>query len=563
MHQELTLVTTVAAALALALAMGFVSAKIRLPPLVGYLVAGILLGPATPGYVADVGLAGELAEIGVMLLMFGVGLHFSLSDLVQVKGIAVPGSLIQMALSTLAGWWLGHLWGWSDLAGLVLGLSLSSASTVVLLKALEARGTLDTVNGRIAVGWLVVEDLAMVLVLVVLPAAASAGTGTGAATGFAEILRTLALAICFVGFMVVLGRRLFPWILWQVAKTGSRELFTLCVVATAVGIAFGSSRLFGVSFALGAFFAGMVLRESDLSHRAAQESLPLRDAFSVIFFVSVGMLFDPTVLWRHPAQLAAVLGVVVVFNSLVAAAIVLVFRYPLNTALTVGAGIAQIGEFSFVLVAMGRTLGIFPEVGRNLVLGAAILSIALNPVVHKVVGPLQAWIRKRSWLARRLERPSDPLASLPHSTDRQFLSGQAVLVGYQGLGQRVHAALKERGIRCVVVDPHREVVERLRGSGDPAVSGDPTDPAALVQAHIARAGMLVVTEADPLDVRRMAEIARTLNPGIELVVRLDNEEQAALLADESPGTLFLPEREVAQAMVLHVLARYGARSEST
>ncbi|MBK8803032.1 MAG: cation:proton antiporter [Fibrobacteres bacterium] len=561
MHPELNLVTTIAAALGLALMVGFLAAKLRLPPLVGYLVAGILLGPATPGYIADVAIAGQLAEIGVMLLMFGVGLHFSLKDLLQVRRIVVPGALLQMAISTAAGFALARWWGWSSGAALIFGLSISVASTVVLLKALEARGILETVNGRIAVGWLVVEDLAMVLVLVLMPPLAKSMSGASASISVSEISVTVSLAVVFIALMLVLGRRLFPWILWQVSKTGSRELFTLCVVAIAVGIAYGSSRLFGVSFALGAFFAGMVLRESELSHRAAEESLPLRDAFSVLFFVSVGMLFDPRILLDHPFQVLAVLALIMVFNGLVTAGIILAFRYPLNTALTVGAGTAQIGEFSFVLVAMGVAMGVLPPEGQSLVLGAAILSIAGNQFVFRATGPILGWVRRKSRLARILERPADPLAMLPNSTDRQFLSGQVVLVGFRGVGERIHARLKAQGIRCVVVDPSRELVEELRRSGNPAVSGDPADPMVLVQAHIAKAGMLLVASSDPVDLRQMVQIAKTLNPTIEIALRSENREEAKFLASENSGRVFEAEQELSEAMVSHVLERYGGGRE--
>ncbi|HSE51133.1 MAG TPA: cation:proton antiporter, partial [Gemmatimonadales bacterium] len=319
------MITTIAAALGLALVLGFLAARLKLPALVGYLVAGILLGPATPGFVANLELSKQLAEIGVMLLMFGVGLHFSLDDLLSVRGIALPGALLQMGVATVLGIGVASLWGWPFGQGLVFGLSLSVASTVVLLRALESRGLLESLNGKIAVGWLVVQDLVTVLVLVLLPPLAGllGGrpdlAGEGASAGVVgPLVRTLGLVAGFVGFMLVVGRRVFPWLLWQVARTGSRELFTLCVIAAAVGIAYGSSRLFGVSFALGAFFAGMMLRESALSHRAAQESLPFRDAFSVLFFVSVGMLFDPAMLVEEPGRVLVVLAIVVVTNPLAA-----------------------------------------------------------------------------------------------------------------------------------------------------------------------------------------------------------------------------------------------------
>jgi CPA2 family monovalent cation:H+ antiporter-2 len=397
MHHNISLITTVAVGLGLALLLGFIAARLKLPALVGYLAAGILIGPGTPGFVADLDIAAQLAEIGVMLLMFGVGLHFSLDDLMAVKRIAVPGAVVQMAVATALGAALATWWGWSLGAALVFGLALSVASTVVLLKALEGRGVLDSVNGRIAVGWLVVEDLAMVLVLVLLPALAPmlGGGGPAAAPGelWLALGRTLLEVTLFVALMLVVGRRLFPWLLWQVTKTGSRELFTLCVVAAAVTIAYGSAALFGVSFALGAFFAGMVLRESEFSHRAAEESLPLRDAFAVLFFVSVGMLFDPAVLLEQPLQVLAVVAIVIVGKSIAAFVLVLLFRYPLNTALTVSASLAQIGEFSFILAALGVSLELLPAQGQSLIVAGALFSIALNPLVFALVAPASRWVR--------------------------------------------------------------------------------------------------------------------------------------------------------------------------
>ncbi len=562
MHHSVPLITTIAAALGLALILGFLAAKLRLPALVGYLVAGIVIGPATPGYVADVQIASQLSEIGVMLLMFGVGLHFSLADLMAVRKIALPGAVVQIGVATLMGWALAHWWGWSLGAGLVFGLALSVASTVVLLKALEARGVVDSVNGRIAVGWLIVEDLAMVLVLVLLPAVAgllggeTPGAEGGAASGTRGILLALGTTLlevgAFVALMLVVGRRLFPWLLWQVTKTGSRELFTLCVVAAAVSIAYGSAQLFGVSFALGAFFAGMVLRESEFSHRAAEESLPLRDAFSVLFFVSVGMLFDPGVLFLQPLKVLAVVAVIVLGKSLAAFVIVLLFRYPLNTALTVSASLAQIGEFSFILAALGVSLKLLPNEGQSLILAGALISITLNPLVFAAIEPALRWIRSRSALAKKLEARDDPLAELPMSTEQKYLAKQVVLVGYGRVGRRVAEALLQRGQPFVVADVNRERVEELRARGVPAVVGDASDPAVLVQAHIAEARQLVIAVPDPVGAPKMIETARTLNPGIECVVRCHNEDEAALLA-QLPGTrVFVGERELADAMVRHV-----------
>jgi monovalent cation:H+ antiporter-2, CPA2 family len=566
---SVSLITTLAAALGLALVFGFIAARLKLPPLVGYLIAGIILGPATPGFVADIELSSQLAEIGVMLLMFGVGLHFSLNDLLAVRHIALPGAIVQIVVATLLGAGVTALWGWSLSAGVVFGLALSVASTVVLLKALESRGVLETVNGRIAVGWLVVEDLVTVLVLVLLPPL-SLWLGGDAPddalkTGDRSLLTTLALTLgqvaVFIGLMLVVGRRLFPKLLWQVARTGSRELFTLCVIAAAVGIAYGSAALFGVSFALGAFFAGVVMSESPLSYRAAEESLPFRDSFSVLFFVSVGMLLDPQVVVREPFHVIVVVAIIMVGKSLAAFFLVLLFRYPLNTALTVSASLAQIGEFSFILAGLGLSLGLLPAEGQSLVLAGAIISIALNPLVFHAIEPAQAWIRSRSKLAQALERPDDPLAALPMTVDLKRLTGQVVLVGYGRVGRRIGEALTAKGIPFTVAEENREIVEQLRARDIPAVSGDAADPAVLIQAHIHRARMLVIATPDTLNVRRMIEIARTVNPRIETVVRTHSEEEAELLEKENAGKVFLGEHELAVAMIHHVMERYAVATE--
>ncbi len=559
MPHSVSLINTIAAGLGLALVLGFIAARLRLPALVGYLLAGVIIGPYTPGFVADAEIAAQLAEIGVMLLMFGVGLHFSLDDLLAVRKLALPGAVVQMAVATLLGMGLATLWGW-DLGGaLVFGLALSVASTVVLLRALESLGILDSFTGRIAVGWLVVEDLAMVLVLVLLPALGGWLKGGGEGSDPLALWEALGMTLLQVGgfvvLMLVVGRRVFPWALWQVARTNSRELFTLCVVAAAVSIAFTSAALFGVSFALGAFFAGMVMRESEYSHRAAEESLPLRDAFAVLFFVSVGMLFDPLVLVERPFQVLAVVGIIVVGKSLAAAALVLAFRYPLGTALTVSASLAQIGEFSFILVSLGISLNMFPKEGQSLVLAGALISIALNPLVFRCIEPLQRWLHAKSALARKLEMRDDPLAELPMTTDEKFLSRQVVLVGYGRVGRRIAAALMAHNLPFVVAEQNRELVERLRDEGIAAVSGDAADPSVLIQAHIARARMLVIATPDSLDVRQMIATARALNPSIETVVRTHNEDEARMLEQENAGKVFLGEEELAQSMTRHVLAR--------
>lgn len=568
MPHSLSLITTVAARFGLALIFGFIAARLKLSVLVGYMIAGIILGPGTPGFVADIGLSSQLAEIGVILLMFGVGLHFSLDDLWAVRRIALPGAIIQITVATALGITVSKFWGWGLGAGIVFGLALSVASTVVLLRALENRGVLESVNGRIAIGWLVVEDLVMVLVLVFLPPLA--GWLGGDVNGLAEksgdgILKMLALTIgkvsIFVVFMLVVGRSVFPWLLWQVARTGSRELFTLSVIAVAVGIAFGSAELFGVSFALGAFFAGMAMRESQLSHRAAEESLPLRDAFSVLFFVSVGMLFDPDILLQQPLQLLIVVSIIIFGKSLAAFLLVLAFRYPLNTAITVSASLAQIGEFSFILAGLGVTLGLLPIEGQSLILAGAIISIALNPLLFHVIEPVQAWIRSRSTIARLLERPDDPLAELPMSVDQAHLTGHVVLVGYGRVGRRIGEALTKRGIPFVVAEQNRELVEELRNRGMLAVSGNSSDPAVLIQAHIARAHILVIATPDSFHVRRIIEIARMLNPSVETVVRTHSDEDAALLQKEHAGKIFMGEHELALGMTRYVLELIAEKTE--
>jgi CPA2 family monovalent cation:H+ antiporter-2 len=556
MHADMPLIVTLAAALGFALIFGFIAARLGLPALVGYLLAGVLIGPHTPGFVADVDLASQLAEVGVMLLMFGVGLHFSVGDLLTVRRIALPGAIVQMGVATALGAGVALAWGWTLPGALVFGMSLSVASTVVLLRALEARGWLDTQNGRIAVGWLIVEDLAMVVVLVLLPALVSLTTmGAGDIQSLALALaRTLLAVTAFVALMLLVGRRVLPWGLWQISKTGSRELFTLCVIAVAVGIAYGAAMLFGVSVALGAFFAGLVLRESEFSHRAADESLPFRDAFAVLFFVSVGMLFDPDVLLERPLQVVTVAAIIMVGKSIAAAALVLALRYPLNTALIVSVSLAQIGEFSFILAALGGSLGVIPVEGQSLVVAGALLSIALNPLLFSLIEPARRWVLARSALARRLEARDDPLAALPVATEQKYLARQVVLVGHGVVGRAIAAALTERDIPLVVVEQDRERVDALRRQGMAAVAGDATEAVTLVQAHIADAGLLVIAVSDTTDQRPMIATARALNPAIPILARAANEEEARLLEADGVQHVFYPRAALAKAMADAVIA---------
>jgi CPA2 family monovalent cation:H+ antiporter-2 len=569
LDHNITVITTIAAAFIAALCLGFLAEKIKVPALVGYLVAGIVIGPANPGFSVDTDIAAQLSDIGIMLLMFGVGLHFSPSELFSVKRVAVPGALIQMAVTTSMGAGIAWVWGWGLAPSLIFGLCLACASTVVLLKSLEVRGELDSMGGRIAVGWLVVQDLVTVLVLVLLPPfaeiiggtkATTAAVSTGSTSLWLTVGYTLLLVGAFVALMFIVGKRVLPWLLWQVAKTGSRELFTLAVVTTAIGIALGATTFFNVSFALGAFVAGTVMRESEFSHRAAEETLPLRDAFSVLFFVSIGMMVDPSIFLDQPGRILVVMMVVMFVNFASAVAIVIANRYPLSTALSIGASLGQIGEFSIILAGLALALGIIQSEVMNLVLAAVLLSIAFNTLLFKAVEPARRWVLSRSAVARRLDQRQDPTAALPMSTDRKYLEGQLVLVGYGRVGKRIGQALVERSIPYVIVEQSRERVEALREEGLAAVSGDLGDPGVLIQAHIAKASMLVIATPDTVHVRQMVETARLLNPSIEVIVRTHSEDESELLAADGFGKIFFGEEELAKGMVRHIFDRFAPKA---
>ncbi|MDD3353446.1 cation:proton antiporter [Zoogloea sp.] len=566
MHLNVSLIALMAASFGLAMIFGLMAARLRLPPLVGYLLAGLVISPGTGGVVGDAAQAGQLAEIGVMLLMFGVGLHFSVGDLLAVRKIAVPGAVLQTGVATAMGAGICLWWGWSPAQAVVFGLALSVASSVVLLRALEVKGLLDSTNGRIAVGWLAVEDLAMVLVLVLLPALAPLPGGDSGIAGHGlralllSVGLTLAKLTAFITLVLVVGKWAFPRVLLLVARSSSRELFSLCVISAAVGVAYGSVVLFDVSFALGAFFAGMMMRASEFSHRAAEDALPLRDAFSVLFFVSVGMLFDPRILLEAPLQVLAVVGIIMVGKTLAAVGLVLAFRYPLNTALTVGASLAQIGEFSFILASLGLSLNLMTAEGHTLIVAGAFVSIALNALLFTAIAPAQAWARARSAWARKLDLRDDPLAAVPMSTDRRLLSGQVVLVGHGRVGHKIAGALERARIHYVVADSNRAVVESLRKRGRVAVSGDASDPIVLVQAHITKARMLVISITDPVACRKMVDIARKLNPGIRTALRAANEDGAVLLRKEGLGEVFVAEQELAASMARHVSSCLGQPS---
>jgi len=569
MPHDVDLIILLAVGFGIALIFGYIAARLRLPPLIGYLVAGIIISPNTPGIVADIHLANQLAELGVMFLMFGVGMHFSLNDLLLVRRIALPGAILQIAVATLLGAAVSMFWGWSFGSALIFGLSLSCASTVVLLKALSDRGLLDSVNGKIAVGWLLVEDLVMVLVLVLLPATAVllgghplAGTDTSQNI-WITIGLTLLKVTGFIAFMLIIGKRLIPKIMQLVARLGSRELFTLTVVAAAVSIAYGSYAIFGVSMALGAFFAGMVVKESDFSHRAEEETLSLREIFAILFFVSVGMLFDPKILIEQPLHILAVVAIIMIGKTLAAMALVLFFRYPINTALTVGASLAQIGEFSFILATLGLSLGLLTPDAQNLILAGALFSITLNSFVFSAIEPAQRWIRERSHLARLLERSGDPLAMLPDEVDQAYLRDQVVIIGYGGVGRRISENLMQQNIKVVIAEENREIVEKLRAQGMAAVSGEATEPYVLIQAHIQHARLLVISPMDILDIHRIVDIAKQLNPEIQVLICAESKEEAAVIRDENIGEVFYAKEEMAKNMSHHILNQIELAHQST
>jgi CPA2 family monovalent cation:H+ antiporter-2 len=564
MPHETDLIALLAIGFVLAFGLGFVAERLRLPPLVGYLVAGILVGPYTPGFVGDTRLASQLAEIGVILLMFGVGLHFSISALREVRRIAVPGAVAQIAVATTIGAIIAYYWDWTFGAGIVFGLALSVASTVVLLRALEERGELESENGRIAVGWLIVEDLVTVLALVMLPALAGALDESGDGMdggGFAALGIALGVTVLkiggFLALMLVGGKRLVPWLLAQVARTGSRELFTLAVLAIALGIAYGSAELFDVSFALGAFFAGVLLAESDFSHQAAADSLPLQEAFAVLFFVSVGMLFDPSIVLNEPMALAAVLLVILVGKSFAAFAIVLVFGYGARTALTVSASLAQIGEFSFILAGLGVTLGLLPEDGRDLILAGALLSIALNPFVFATIEPVSRWLSARPRLLANLERSIARPGVLAPVADGGAMRDHAVIIGYGRVGSVIGETLAEKGIPYVVVEKDRALVESLYARDVRAIFGDSTAPGILDAARIDTAKLILIAVPDGVQALRTLEVARRRNPGIESAVRTHSVSVLEQLERRGVGKAVMAERELASSLKNYALKVFG------
>ena len=546
MPHHTPLISTIVAGLVLAFILAAIAQRLRASPLVGYLLAGVLLGPAIPAfYTADQALANELAEIGVILLMFGVGLHFSLKDLLSVKHIAIPGAVVQIAVATAMGVGLAAALGWPIGGGLVFGLSLSVASTVVLLRALQQRRLVQTERGRIAVGWLIVEDLAMVLTLVLLPALAPFFKGTGGA-GALELLTPLAITmgkvVAFVALMLIIGRRVIPWILHSVAHTGSRELFRLAVLAIALGVAFAAASLFGVSFALGAFFAGMVMSESELSQRAASETLPLRDAFAVLFFVSVGMLFDPAILVNDFLPVLVAVLIIVVGKSIAAFAIVRAFRHDTPTALTISASLAQIGEFSFILAGLGVSLELLPERGRDLILAGAIVSILLNPLIFAL---LDRYLAKQvAAIAPAKPQPTAAREPVPPTT----LSGHTVLVGHGRVGGYITAEARN-GPPFLVIEDNVDLIRALNQQGRPAIQGNAADPEVLAAANLPGARCLLVAIPDAFEGGQVAQQARALNANLPIIARAHSEAEVEHLMKHGATAVVMGEHEIAKAML--------------
>ncbi|OCK46841.1 cation:proton antiport protein [Stenotrophomonas maltophilia] len=551
MHHDTDLINIVAVGLGLAFIFGALANKLRLSPLVGYLVAGICVGPFTPGFVADQALANQLAELGVMLLMFGVGLHFSLKDLMAVKAIAIPGAIGQILVATLLGWGLAALMGWPVIHGIVFGFALATASTVVLLRAMEERRLLETQRGKIAVGWLIVEDLACVLALVMMPVMAGV-FGPDAANEthtigsvLASIGWTFVQLGLFVAVMLVVGRRVIPWILERIAGTGSRELFTLSVLAIALGVAFGSAMLFGVSFALGAFFAGMLLNESELSHKAANDSLPLRDAFAVLFFVSVGMLFNPSILIEHPWQVLATAAIIMFGKSAAAFFIVRAFGHPTGTALTISASLAQIGEFAFIIAGLGVTLKILPPTGQALVLAGALISIMLNPLVF---GLLDRWLLKHQETT-----PAAVETELPPGPSLD-LHDHAIVIGYGRVGSALAQVLRDRGVPVMIIDDNKEHVAEAHAAGLPGIRGSAASDKVLAEAHPERAKIAVLAIPQPLEAGETLAKLRALNPNLTLLARAHSDAEVKHLLEHGADGTVMAERELAYSLAEMVMA---------
>jgi len=551
MPHNTPLISTIVVALALAWAFGWLAHRLKVPPLVGYLLAGIAIGPFTPGFVADQALANELSEIGVILLMFGVGLHFSLEDLLSVKAIAIPGAVVQIAVATALGmgfaWWLG----WSLGAGIVFGLALSVASTVVLLRAMQERRLIETERGRIAVGWLIVEDLAMVLALVLLPALAPVFKGEGASLLALTwpVVLTLGKVAAFIAVMLIVGKRVIPWVLHAMAHTGSRELFRLSVLVIALGAAYWSAELFGVSFALGAFFAGMILSESELSQRAAQETLPLRDAFAVLFFAAVGMLFNPMVVVTAPVALIITILIIVIGKSLAAFVIVRLFGHSNSTALTISASLAQIGEFSFILASLGVSLALLPKEGSDLILAGAIFSILINPLLFAALD----WYLAKPKAVSAGAQPSETASREP--IPATTLSDHVVLVGHGRVGSVISPALVAAKTPLLVIENDSDAAEKLKAAGIETIGGNACDPEVIAAANLSAARGLLVSVPDAFEGGQIVEQARRISPNLRILARSHSEEETQHLLRHGATLVVMGEQEIGRAMLADIAAQ--------
>ena len=549
MAHSAPLISTLVFGLVLAFGFGLIAQRLKLPPLIGYLLAGIAIGPFTPGFVADQGVANQLAEIGVILLMFGVGLHFSLEDLLSVRAIAIPGAIAQAAVAAPLGMAVGWWQGWTPGAGLVFGIALSVASTVVLLRLLQERRLLDTERGRITVGWLIVQDLGMVIVLVLLPALAGVLKGTGDAPDPAHLLQAIAITLgkvaAFIVIMLVVGRKVIPLVLHYVAHTGSRELFRLAVLSIALGFAFLASELFGVSLALGAFFAGMILSESRLSQQAATESLPLRDAFAVLFFVSVGMLFDPRIIVEAPTALFATIFVILIAKTAAAYLVVRLFGHPMPTALAISSSLAQIGEFSFILAGLGVSLAVLPGDARDLILAGAIISILVNPLLMELLDRLPIWRTVQDDVD--VTPPPEARGREPIPVTR--LTDHVVLIGHGRVGSVVSEALREYGIPYLVIESDPDAAAELRQQSIETITGNAADPEVVRAANLSAACCLLVAIPEAFEGGQAVMQARAANPDLLIVARAHSEEEVLHLKKHGASTVIMGEFEIARAMI--------------
>jgi CPA2 family monovalent cation:H+ antiporter-2 len=555
MPHKVDLILTLTAGLTAALGLGFVTQKLRLSPIVGYLLAGILVGPFTPGYVADNDIATQFAEIGVILLMFGVGLHFHLKDLLAVRKVAIPGALVQIAVATVLGAVITRMFGWSWAAGVVFGMAISVASTVVLTRVLADNRALHTPSGHIAIGWLIVEDLFTILVLVLLPALFASGGEESSGSGVAmTLLWALAKLTALIGFALIAGQRIIPWFLGYVARTGSRDLFTLAVLVLALGIAVGSAKLFGASMALGAFLAGMIVGQSEFSARSASDALPMRDAFAVLFFVSVGMLFDPTKVADGWPLILATLGIVIIGKPLAALLVVLLFRRPWRSALSIAVALAQIGEFSFILAALSTDLKILPTEATNALVVASVISITLNPLLYKCIEPVVRWLERLGIAGEGKPAVEQEMPEIDEAAHR------VIVVGYGPVGRTLSRILKDNGIQAVVVETNLKTVQELRAQGEPAVYGDASLREVLHHAGIENAdGLIIAASGAPADT--IVRAARELNPKIRVLTRSTYLKEVTKLREAGATVVFSSEGEVALAMTAFLMRQLGATDE--